>query len=147
MPPVTTEPPLPATDGRAVVALNGALAPAPQVPPEYRPRKSKDARAFWRAVRFLFPYRWMVVASITAAFFVGLALTGGLTTMLPIIRVVINGDTVPAWVDRQIAEKRLGVKLSDEPAAPIRIIRVDPGGAASKAGLHAGDEMPALPSL
>src|SRR5437763_4573 len=58
-----TENRMPATDG-SLVALNGSPAPAPQIPPEYRPRKSKDSRHFWRALRYLAPYKWMVAASI-----------------------------------------------------------------------------------
>jgi signal transduction protein with GAF and PtsI domain len=73
-------------------------------------RQKKDNTNFWRTLRYLRPYRPMVLVSIVCALFVGLAMTGGLGTMLPIIRVLINGDTVPAWVDRATIEHRLGVQ-------------------------------------
>jgi len=81
---------------------------------KYR-RAKKQNKYFWRALRYLLPYRWMVATSIVAAFFVGLAMTGGLGVMLPIIRVLINGDTVPAWIDRLIVDRRMGVTLADDP--------------------------------
>ena len=39
---------------------------------------------------------------IVCAFLVGGITTGGLVAMLPILRVLINGDTLQSWVDRQI---------------------------------------------
>jgi len=105
---------------------------------KYRRDKKNNAN-FWRALVYLRPYRVMVATSIVLAFFVGLAMTGGLGTMLPIIRVLIDGDTVPKWVNRSIAEKRLGVKLSDDPDVDkLVLVRVDKGGPASRAGYRGG---------
>jgi ABC-type multidrug transport system fused ATPase/permease subunit len=73
-------------------------------------RKDKKLVAFRRACRYLGPYRKIVTISVISAFFVGLIFTTGLGAMLPILKVLINDDTVPGWIDRQIAEKRLGVK-------------------------------------
>jgi hypothetical protein len=69
----------------------------------YRRDKKNNAN-FWRALAYLRPYRAMVGVSIVCAVFVGLAMTSGLATMLPIVRVLINGDSVPAWVDRTIVD-------------------------------------------
>jgi ABC-type multidrug transport system fused ATPase/permease subunit len=71
-------------------------------------------------MRFLGPYRRIVLISVTCAFFVGLIMTGGLGAMLPILRVLIDGDTVSGWVDRQVAERRAGITLSPD----NRVIRV-----------------------
>src|SRR5215207_5980310 len=105
-----------------------------------RPEKSTSHAAFLRACRYLFPYRGIVTVSILCALFVGIAFAGGLGTMLPIMRVLIDGDTLKTWVDREIAEKRLGAKLLDGPAAAAGGVRiVDVGrkgnGAAGAAGL------------
>jgi len=74
-----------------------------------------------------------------AAFFVGLALTGGLTTMLPIMQVLINGDTVPGWMYRQTAQARLKVKLVADPGI-VQISQVT-AGPGKVAGLRVGDEI------
>ena len=79
-----------------------------------------------------------------AALFVGLSTAGGLMSMLPIIRVLINGDTVQDWFYRQTVEQRLGVKLSQESAA-VQILQMDAKGAAARAGLHSGDTIDAVP--
>ena len=76
----------------------------------------KSTATFWHACRFLAPHRGIVIISIICAFVVGLAFTSGLGTMLPILQVLIKGDTVQGWMDRQIVERRLGVKLIEEPS-------------------------------
>jgi ATP-binding cassette, subfamily B, bacterial MsbA len=106
---------------------------------KYRRDKKNNAH-FWRALRYLRPYRPMVAASIICAFFVGLAMTSGLGSMLPIIRVLINGDTVPAWMDRTIVNKRLNVKLSDDAVIEtLRLTAVAKNGPAWDLGYRAGD--------
>ena len=55
---------------------------------------------FWRACRYLGPYRKIVTISAVSAFFMGLIYTGGLGAMLPILRVLVNGDTIQSWGDR-----------------------------------------------
>jgi len=61
-----------------------------------RPKRDKSLSAFMRAARYLFPYWKIVTISISCAIFVGLATAGGITTMLPIMRVLLNGDTSAA---------------------------------------------------
>ena len=78
-----------------------------------RRRDKKNNAHFWRALNYLKPYRGFVIISIVCALFVGLAMTSGLGAMLPIIRVLINGDTVPNWIDRTIADGRMKVTISD----------------------------------
>jgi ABC-type multidrug transport system fused ATPase/permease subunit len=97
-------------------------APATSEEREKYRRQKKDNTNFWRTLRYLRPYRPMVLVSVVCALFVGLAMTGGLGTMLPIIRILINGDTVPAWLDRITIEHRLGSKLVDDPAVDKLIL-------------------------
>jgi ABC-type multidrug transport system fused ATPase/permease subunit len=92
---------------------------------------------FWRACRYLWPYRAKVAISVTSAVFVGLAMTGGLTTMIPIMRVMLSGDTIQAWMYRHIAEQRLDVKFVAEPTE-VQFAQVLAGNSKS-AGLKSGD--------
>jgi len=78
------------------------------------PRKRSKHRDFWRAARFLAPYRKLVIVSATCAVLVAFIMTSGLGAMLPLLRVLIDGDTVQAWVDRQIVEKQYDIKLADD---------------------------------
>jgi subfamily B ATP-binding cassette protein MsbA len=104
-------------------------------------RKDKDHKHFWRACRYLWPYRGMVSISVTAAFFVGLALAGSLGGMLPIIRVLIVGDTVQSWAYRQAVQHRLGVTFSQDNLQVVQLAGVTAGGAAADAGLKVGDRI------
>src|SRR5690606_40927500 len=94
-------------------------------------RKSKSTADFWRAASYLYPHRRLVVVSIICAFVVGAAFTSGLSAMLPILRVLIYGDSVQAWMDRQIIESRLDVRLAEEEA--VRIVQVKEGGEIGRA--------------
>ncbi len=104
-------------------------------------KSGKSLAAFWWACSYLRPHRGAVVISIVCALLVGGAMAGGLGTMLPIIRVLFNGDTVQAWLNRQIVEQRMGVKLA-ETSDQFTIVRVNRGDTrplpAEKAGVRPG---------
>ena len=123
----------------------------PPSPFEGRPAAAKDPRVrekgsahFWRACRFLYPYRGMVLISILSAIFVSAANTAGLSTMLPIMRVLVKGDTIATWADREITQRRIGLRFSDE-TKDLVIVKIDPAGRAAAAGLHEGDVLFAPP--
>ncbi|HEV8292017.1 MAG TPA: ABC transporter ATP-binding protein [Tepidisphaeraceae bacterium] len=87
---------------------------------EPKPRKNRKKDQFWRACRYLAPHRGLVIISIVCAFVVGAAFTGGLGTLLPIMQVLIKNGSVQDWVNRQVVESRLDVRLVDN-AHEIRI--------------------------
>ncbi len=125
-----------------MLELNSAETPPP---PATSRKKEKGTSHFWRACRFLYPYRRMVTASILCAIFVSVANTAGLTTLLPIMRVLVKGDTIATWADREIAQRRLGIKLSDE-TKDLLIVTVTPNTPAAQADLHDGEMLFAPPS-
>jgi ABC-type multidrug transport system fused ATPase/permease subunit len=121
------------------------VPPASQADPKIsakRQLKQKNAQDFWRATRYLMPYRGLVIASVISALFVGVAMAGGFTAMLPILRVLINGDTVPNWVNRQIVQKRLGVTFAAD-TPDLRVISMKAKGIAAAAGVQEGDALSA----
>jgi ABC-type multidrug transport system fused ATPase/permease subunit len=127
------------------MSLNGSNVSPPSPTPDprsvaKREIKKKNLAQFWRSVPFLFPYRGLIIASVVSAFFVGVAMAGGLGTMLPILRVLINGDNIPNWINRSIVESRLQIVLSEDPM-DLRLIKVKPGGPAAIAGLRAGEAL------
>ena len=85
----------------------------------------------------------MIAVSFAAALFVGLAMAGGFTTMLPVLNVLIRGDTVPNWVYRRVAAHRLGVTFADDAAeaADLRVLRLDAGSPAAAAGIAVKDAL------
>ncbi|HEX4148479.1 MAG TPA: ABC transporter transmembrane domain-containing protein, partial [Pirellulales bacterium] len=102
-------------------------------------KQHKQLSEFWRAMRYVLPYRGLVAISIGCAFVVGLTVSGGLATMLPIMRVLLNGQTVADWANSQVVEHRLSVKLAEDSAA-VRLVQVKVGRAAD-AGLKSGDQI------
>lgn len=112
--------------------------PTSEAAPATRRRKAK-LTALWRALRFLLPYRRIIIISMVCAVFVGMTATVGLSTLLPALQVLLRGDTVQAWVDRQIVQQRLGVNLVDD-LSELRLARVATG-AAQAAGLSPGAEI------
>src|SRR5881394_3753766 len=107
---------------------------------------------FWRACTFLGPYRKIVTISAVSAFFMGVIYTGGLGAMLPILRVLVNGDTIQSWSDRQIAQQRLGASflIPERPVdaqqfhldeRPIVVISAKPDKAGFALGLRPEDQI------
>ena len=76
-----------------------------------------------------------MLVSILCAVFVSVTNTIGLGTMLPIMCVLVKGDTIATWADRELVQRRLGVKFTDE-TNDLVLVKVDPGGAAFGAGLR-----------
>lgn len=89
-------------------------------------------------MKFLGPYRRMVAVSVVCALLVGVVFTSGLGAMLPIFKVLLEDQTVAHWMDQQIVEHRLGVKLA-ESADELVIAKVSPDGAGARMGLKPGD--------
>jgi ABC-type multidrug transport system fused ATPase/permease subunit len=110
--------------------------------PRKREKKDQSVTYFWRAMRYLAPHRRLVAISIGCAFLVGLTFTGGLGTMLPVLRVLLSGETVQTWAGRIEVEHRLGVKLAETPDK-VLIDHVHPDGTAARAGLKQGDVLTA----
>jgi len=78
-------------------------------------REKKSTRAFFRACRFLWPHRKLVVISIVSAIATGAFTAAGLATILPLLRMLISGDSIREIVDRQL----VGV---DQPAFYLRVL-------------------------
>ena len=68
----------------------------------------------------------------------GLTFTGGLSTMLPILKVLMSGESVQNWAARLVVEHRLEISLADA-SDKVLIVRAHHLGAGSSAGLKDGD--------
>jgi len=120
-------------------------SPSAQVESEQKAARDKRDRSvthFWRALRYLAPHRRLVVISIGCAFLVGLTFTGGLSTMLPVLKVLLNGESVQVWSGRLVAEQRMEFKLAESPDK-VLIVSAHHKGAAGRAGLREGDQLTA----
>src|SRR5215210_7300539 len=101
------------------------------------PRHEREKNAnFWRALRFLGPYRGMVAISVVCAAMVGAVFTSGLGAMLPVFKVLLEDQSVAQWMDRQVVEHRIGAKLNERTDV-VQLTKVSHDGAAAAAGLRA----------
>jgi len=108
------------------------------------PQRRRKNTEFWRACRYLGPYRRIVIVSIVCAFFVGGITAAGVGAMLPILQVLLNNETLQGYVDRQIVNQRVGVVL-DERSTVVSKVKDDSPGAL--AGLKVGDNLAPLDSF
>jgi subfamily B ATP-binding cassette protein MsbA len=109
---------------------------------EEKPAKKRKKRntEFWRAVRFLGPYRRIVAIAMICALITGGIMTAGIGAIYPILQVLIKGDSVQSWVQRRNSEKRLGVDFVDN-KDHLLIARIDADGPAAASGIRPLDEI------
>jgi ABC-type multidrug transport system fused ATPase/permease subunit len=91
-------------------------------------------------MRHVLPYRRIIGISFVCAIFVGVATSGGLTAMIPIMRVLLDGQTVADWANSQIVEKRLGIGLAEDRDV-VRLVQVKRDHPAAAAGLRSGEQI------
>jgi len=103
-------------------------------------KKDKSLFHFWRALKYLTPHRRLVITSILCAFFVGLTFTGGLSTMLPILKVLMSGEPVQTWAGRIVIEKRLNVQLTDNKES-LGVFSLNKHSPLVAAGIKANDQL------
>lgn len=76
---------------------------------------------FLKALTYLWPHRRLVLISTLCAIVCAVASVTGLSTMAPILQVFFKGDTVQAWVDREVACYRMGAKLENDPHSVMMV--------------------------
>src|SRR5438045_2589417 len=127
----------------ALTTTNGqpspAAAPAATADTPAAPPRKKSTRDFWRATRFIWPYRRTILFSFFSALFVGLAMSLSLASLTPVMKVLLSKQTIRLWADSTVAEQRLGVKFMED--SPDIVVQVKPNGAAAAAGIRAGDRL------
>jgi ABC-type multidrug transport system fused ATPase/permease subunit len=127
----------------------------PDVSPRDSKKRKKNRHAdFWRACRFLWPYRKWVIISICCAFLTGAFTASGLGTMLPLLNVLLEGRTLQGYVEQQTLERAGKLRLAAEDTG-YRVLRADdpavgykpgdliPAGDAYKIYTHGVDRVPA----
>ncbi len=70
-------------------------------------------QSWWRVLRGVWPYRWLVMISMVCALGVGLSYASGVAIMLPVMKIFISAEGVHGWVNRTAVEKRLNISVWD----------------------------------
>jgi ABC-type multidrug transport system fused ATPase/permease subunit len=66
---------------------------------------------FRRMLRLVWPHRRLVTVGLIASIFYGFLNSAGIVSVLPVLKVMLSDEGLHGWVDRSIAENRLGVDL------------------------------------
>ncbi len=106
-------------------------------------------KAFWRSLRYLWPYRGRLVVSGICVVFIAVLWGGGLGMLLPGLKILISDEGLHGWAWNSIVADRMQVKLVsrripldtqrrfDLPADVIDVVRVEEGGPAWEGGVRA----------
>ena len=95
-------------------------------------------QAWWRVLRGVFPYRWMVVLSLICALGVGLSYASGVAVMLPVMKVFMSVEGLHGWINRSTAQNRLDLDFWDRDTSEIS--EANPALHVSDIGKHAAPE-------
>jgi ABC-type multidrug transport system fused ATPase/permease subunit len=103
--------------------------------PEKKPKNRRNTE-FWRAARYLYPYRKLVAVSLICAFLAGTIMTSGIATIIPVVRILTRGETIQHWVQDSIQRStpagqqpvwylNLGADLANRlPTDPVKTVAV-----------------------
>jgi len=110
-------------------------------------------KSFLRIFKYILPqWRRMIVIGATAVL-IGILFSLSFATVVPLLKVMMGEEGLHGWVDRKICKWRYGVEFyvpettdftegADRDIAHyLRIIRIDDGSAAEKAGLKPEDRI------
>src|SRR5689334_406424 len=68
-------------------------------------------QAWWRVLRGVWPYKFLVIVSIVCAFGVGLSYAAGVGVMLPVLKIFISAEGVHGMAYRTAVEQRLNIRV------------------------------------
>ena len=103
--------------------------------------------SFWRLLKGVWPYRFMVLLSFLCAIGVSLSYASGVATLYPVLKIFISTEGVHGWADQRVADHRLGLQtlnLSDtasKGSLAINVVKVLPAAPQALRALAFGDQI------
>ena len=105
-----------------------------------------QSKAFFRAVRSVFPYRRALTLGLVASVCYAALHSVSILGVMPILKVLLEEEGLHGWVDRVAANARVDAEFAIRPADPrsgaaaaLVVLRVEPGSVAQQQGLAAGN--------
>ncbi|MCA9246512.1 MAG: hypothetical protein KDA42_05335, partial [Planctomycetales bacterium] len=83
---------------------------------------------FFRAVRLSFRHRGTFILTVICALAVAMMWGGNITAVYPMVEVVFNGQTMPEWVDAEIAKSEQRITEFDQRIAELKLALTDGSG-------------------
>lgn len=110
-------------------------------------------KAFWQVFRYVWPQWPRVIAVVVSALAIGLLLSISFMTIIPLLTVMMGGEGLHGWVDRNACERQYGLRfstpnvanLADTSGSSLRhrllVTHVEKNGLAKKAGIRPNDQI------
>src|SRR5688500_8669530 len=68
---------------------------------------------FVRSLKIALRYPWMLAAAIASALAVALLWGGNIGAVYPLVEISLNAESLPAWAERSVAERRTKVAAAE----------------------------------
>ncbi|MBN1505334.1 MAG: ABC transporter ATP-binding protein [Sedimentisphaerales bacterium] len=110
-------------------------------------------RALWQMFQYIWPQWPRVIAVFVSAMVIGLLLSVSFMAIIPMLTVMMGGEGLHGWVDRNLSERQYGLRfntpkvndLADAAGASLRhhllVTHVEKGGIAYHVGIKANDHI------
>lgn len=110
-------------------------------------------RSFWQMFRYIWPQWPRIVAVFVSVTIIALLLSISFMAIIPLLTVMMGGEGLHGWVDRNTCERQYGLRfttpkateLADMSGSSLRhhllVIHVEKNGLADKAGIRLNDRI------
>ena len=61
-------------------------------------------KAFFRAILLSFRYKWAIAGSILCSLLIALLWSASISTVFPVVKIVLEGETAQTWVQKEISQ-------------------------------------------
>ena len=105
--------------------------------------------SFWRIWKYVWPQWGRVLVVLLSAFVISLLFSLSFMTVIPLLKVMMGEEGLHGWIDRQTCQWRYGMDFyvpdmtdivhSEEMLYGLRVLKVEKGGLAEKAGFKRND--------
>jgi len=107
---------------------------------------------FWQTFRYVWPQWPRLVAVFVSVTIFGMLLSISFMAIIPLLTVMMGGEGLHGWVDRNICERQYGLRFAQKATDPadasgsrwrhyLLVTNVDKGGLAAKAGIQKNDQI------
>lgn len=110
-------------------------------------------KSFWQMFRYVWPQWPRLIAVFVSVIVIATLLSASFMAIMPLLQVMMGGEGLPGWVDRNTCEHQYGLRLyipkatdvADVSNSALRhhllVIGVDKKGLAYKAGVRVNDQI------
>ena len=77
-------------------------------------------KPFFRAVWHSLRYRWAIIGALTCSLLIAVIWSASITTVFPIVKIVLEGETVETWLEHEIENGRASIDAVKRDIAELK---------------------------